>query len=63
LFVLGTSPVGDGDNQLVDLTQYMRLAGLFSFFGYIAGNDPTVFSSLLNLGSSRLRPQPKEPTP
>ena len=61
LFVLGSSPVGEGDNQLVDLTQYMRLAGLFSFFGYIAGNDPTVFSSLLNLGSSRLRPPPKDP--
>ncbi len=56
LFVVGGDPVGDGGNQVNALTQYMRLAGLFSFFGYQAGYDPTVFTSLINLGSSRLRP-------
>lgn len=66
LFVVGGDPVGDGGNQVNALTQYMRLAGLFSFFGYLAGYDPTVFTSLLSMGSSRLRPTapdagPKKP--
>jgi hypothetical protein len=61
LFVLGSSPQGAGDSQSLDLNQYMRLAGLFSFFSYIAGSDPTVFSSLLNIGSNRLRPQNPDP--
>ncbi len=53
LFVLGGTPVSMGVNQVLDLTQYIRLAGMFSFFGYIAGNDPTVFFTLLNFVSSR----------
>ena len=63
LFIVGGDPMGDASDQLSALTQYMRLAGLFSFFGYLAGYDPTVFTSLLRLGSSRLRPTTPEPAP
>lgn len=63
LFIVGGDPLGDAGSQAEALTNYMRLAGLFSFFGYLAGYDPTVFTSLLNLGSSRLRPTQPEPSP
>ena len=63
LFIVGGDPLGDAGSQVDALTKYMRLAGLFSFFGYLAGYDPTVFTSLLNLGSSRLRPTQPEPSP
>jgi hypothetical protein len=55
LFIIGAAPQGgDPDHQDI-LTQYMKLAGLFSFFGFLAGYDPTVFTAMINFGSTRLR--------
>jgi hypothetical protein len=50
----GTSFILEG-SQTEQLTQYFRLAGLFSFFGYLAGSDPTLFASMIDFGSARLR--------
>lgn len=49
-------------SQTEQLTQYFKLAGIFSFFGYLAGSDPTLFASMIEFGSARLRqPAPSPP--
>jgi hypothetical protein len=55
LQIIGSAPVWEGlpDKEL--LANYIKQAGLFSFLGYLAGYDPTVFTSMINFGSSRLR--------
>lgn len=68
LQIIGSAPVWEGMNDKELLTNYIKLAGLFSFFGYLAGHDPTVFSSMINFGSSRLRGDssggnPAQPSP
>jgi hypothetical protein len=55
LQIIGSAPVWEGLSDKELLTNYIKLAGLFSFFGYLAGYDPTVFTSMINFGSSRLR--------
>lgn len=55
LQIIGSAPVWEGMSDKESLTNYIKLAGLFSFFGYLAGYDPTVFTSMINFGSSRLR--------
>lgn len=54
LFIIGAPLTGDDPNQSVSLGQYMKLAGLFSFFGYLSGHDPTVFSSVISLGTKQI---------
>ena len=57
LLIAGSVPFQEEGDQVSALTQYLKLAGLFSFFGYLAGSDPTVFTSLLNIGRGKI-PQP-----
>jgi hypothetical protein len=55
LFVLaGTEAFTKAGDHADALGQYIKYAGIFSFVGYLAGHDPTVFSSLIRLGSSRM---------
>lgn len=54
LFIIGAPLTGENGTQSVTLGQYMKLAGLFSFFGYLSGYDPTVFTSVVGLGSKHL---------
>ena len=54
LFIIGAPLIGENGSQSITLAQYMKLAGLFSFFGYLAGYDPTVFSSVIGLGTRQL---------
>lgn len=54
LFIIGAPLTGENGTQSITLAQYMKLAGLFSFFGYLAGYDPTVFSSVIGLGTRQL---------
>ncbi|MES2660640.1 MAG: hypothetical protein V4689_18585 [Verrucomicrobiota bacterium] len=58
----GTSIILEG-SQTEQLTQYFRLAGIFSFFGYLAGSDPTLFASMIEFGSARIRQSGTTPTP
>lgn len=57
LLVAGGSPLVIDTDHKEQLTQYFKLAGIFSFFGYLAGSDPTIFSAMVEFGSGRLRPQ------
>ncbi len=57
LLVAGGSPLVIENDQKEQLMQYFKLAGIFSFFGYLAGSDPTIFSAMIEFGSGRLRPQ------
>lgn len=57
LLVAGGSPLIIESDQKEQLMQYFKLAGIFSFFGYLAGSDPTIFSAMIEFGSARLRPQ------
>jgi hypothetical protein len=57
LLVAGGSPLSIESDQKEQLAQYFKLAGIFSFFGYLAGSDPTIFSAMIEFGSGRLRPQ------
>lgn len=50
----GTSLIVEG-SQTEQLIQYFRLAGIFSFFGYLAGSDPTMFATMIEFGSARFR--------
>jgi hypothetical protein len=61
LFIIGAPLTGENGTQSVTLAQYMKLAGLFSFFGYLSGYDPTVFSSFIGLGSNHLSTGKKAP--
>lgn len=54
-FIVGPETLANDPEQLDVFSQYIKFAGLSSFFGYLAGYDPTLFSTLINLGSSRLR--------
>ena len=54
LFIIGAPLTGEDDNQGVSLAQYIKMAGLFSFFGYLSGYDPTVFSSVIGFGAKHL---------
>lgn len=54
LFIIGAPLTGENGTHSVTLEQYMKLAGLFSFFGYLSGYDPTVFSSVIGLGTKQL---------
>lgn len=54
LFIIGAPLTGENGTQAVTLAQYMKLAGLFSFFGYLSGYDPTVFSAVIGLGTKQL---------
>ena len=45
------------NDQKEQLMQYFKLAGIFSFFGHLAGSDPTIFSAMIEFGSGRLRSQ------
>ncbi len=56
LFIIGAPLTGVDGNQVVSLGQYMKLAGLFSFFGYLSGYDPTVFSTVIGFGTKQLSP-------
>jgi hypothetical protein len=58
LFIVGAPPLGDPSSQQDSLSQYVKLAGLLSFFGYLAGYDPTVFTKMLNFGAQRLNSGP-----
>ena len=60
LLVAGGSPLVIDTDHKEQLTQYFKLAGIFSFFGYLAGSDPTIFSAMVEFGSGRLRPQPPQ---
>ncbi len=55
LFIAGVQPLNTETDHVVALTQYMKLAGLFSFIGYMAGYDPTVFTTMINFGSTRFQ--------
>jgi hypothetical protein len=54
LFIIGAPLTGEDDNQGVSLAQQIKMAGLFSFFGYLSGYDPTVFSSVIGFGAKHL---------
>jgi hypothetical protein len=54
LFIVGATPEGGFGEHQEFLSQYMRLAGLFSFVGFLTGYDPTVFTSMLSFGSNRI---------
>jgi len=54
LFVIGAPLTGEKGDDVVSLQQYLKLAGLFSFFSYLSGYDPTVFTSFISFGSSHL---------
>lgn len=54
LFIIGAPLTGENGTQSITLSQYMKLAGLFSFFGYLSGYDPTVFSSVIGVGTRQL---------
>lgn len=57
LFVFaGSDTFTSEPDQTASLTRYIRYAAIFSFFGYFAGHDPTVFSSLLRLAGRRMQP-------
>lgn len=62
LFIIGVPLTGENGSQSITLAQYMKLAGLFSFFGYLSGYDPTVFSSVIGIGTKHLNPT-KPPHP
>lgn len=55
LVFAGAETLTTTPDQIDSLGRYIRYAGIFSFIGYLAGHDPTVFSSLLRLGSSRMQ--------
>jgi hypothetical protein len=55
LQIIGATPVWEGLSDKELLTNYIKLVGLFSFFGYLAGYDPTVFTAIINYGSTRIR--------
>lgn len=55
----GSSFILEG-SQTAQLMQYFRLAGVFSFFGYLAGSDPTLFTSMIEFGSARIRQNPPD---
>jgi hypothetical protein len=61
LFIIGAPLTGENGTQSVTLAQYMKLAGLFSFFGYLSGYDPTVFSSVIGLGTKQFNTDKKVP--
>jgi hypothetical protein len=54
LFVIGAPLTGVDGNDNVSLAQYIKMAGLLSFFSYHSGYDPTVFTSFISFGSSHL---------
>jgi hypothetical protein len=58
LFLAGTQLFGEEKDQVDGLTQYIKMAGIFSFLGYLAGFDPTVFTSMVDFSSARVRPSP-----
>lgn len=58
LFIIGAPPLGDASILQDPLGQYVKLAALLSFFGYLAGYDPTVFTTMLNFGAQRLNSAP-----
>jgi hypothetical protein len=55
LVFAGAETLTTTPDQIDSLGRYIRYAGIFSFIGYLAGHDPTVFSGLLRLGSSRMQ--------
>ena len=55
LFVLGGSEtLATSEEQIGNFGKYIRFAGIFSFIGYLAGHDPTIFTALLRFGSGHL---------
>ena len=58
----GSSFILEGSHS-EQLMQYFKLAGIFSFFGYLAGSDPTMFASMIEMGSARLRQPASPPSP
>lgn len=64
LFVFaGSETFTSEPDQTGSLTRYIRYAGIFSVFGYLAGHDPTVFTSLLNLVGKRVQQTTTNPPP
>lgn len=63
LFVFaGSESFTSEPDQTDSLTRYIRYAGIFSVFGYLAGHDPTVFTSLLRIVGKRVQsPSPEKP--
>lgn len=55
LVFAGAETLTTTPDQIDSLGRYIRYAGIFSFIGYLAGHDPTVFSGLLRLGSSHMQ--------
>ena len=55
LFVFaGSELLIESGSQEEALGNYIKFAGIFSFFAYFAGHDPTVFSAMLRFGGNRL---------
>lgn len=55
LFVFaGSDLLIESESQEEALGNYIKFAGIFSFFAYFAGHDPTVFSAMLRFGGNRL---------
>ena len=61
LVLAGAEALTDNPDQADAIARYIRYASLFSFVGYLAGHDPTIFSNLISLGTNRLKnpPSPK----
>ncbi len=55
LVFAGSETLATTPDPFDSLARYIRYAGIFSFIGYLAGHDPTVFSGLLRLGSSHMQ--------
>jgi hypothetical protein len=55
LVFAGAETLTSSPDQIDSLGRYIRYAGIFSFIGYLAGHDPTVFSGLLRIGSSHVQ--------
>lgn len=59
LFVFaGSELLIESGSQEEALGNYIKFAGIFSFFAYFAGHDPTVFSAMLRFGGNRLATDP-----
>jgi hypothetical protein len=64
LFVFaGSETFTSVPDQTGGLTRYIRYASIFSVFGYMAGHDPTVFTSLLSLVGKRVQQNTPETNP
>lgn len=62
LFVFaGSELLIESGSQEEALGNYIKFAGIFSFFAYFAGHDPTVFSAMLRFGGNRLATEKTPP--